>query len=90
MLNPNKLTPIRGVMWESIHSMMRLERKDDTYISGEIAFYISNRADLDDKERAYLAKVARTMIEEQRKECNEDGVKTSSEYMKEKRNENRS
>lgn len=90
MLNLNKLTPIRGVMWESIHSMMRLERKDDTFISGEIAYFISNREDLDDEERAYLAKVARTMIDEQRKECNADGVKTSSEYMKDRRNENRS
>lgn len=85
MLNLNKLVPIRGVMWESIHQMMRLERKDDTYISGEIAYYISTREDLDDEDRAHLARVARTMIEEQRKECTADGVLTSAEYMREKR-----
>lgn len=85
MLNLNKLVHIRGVMWESIHQMMRLERKDDTYISGEIAYYISTREDLDDEDRAHLARVALTMIEEQRKECTADGVLTSAEYMREKR-----
>ena len=90
MLNLNKLTPIRGIMWESIHSMMRLERKDNFFIAQEIAYFLDERNDLDDEERAYLAKVACTMIEEQRKECNSDGIKTGAEYMKEKRNANHS